>query len=96
MTKAEKKIQLNKLIAEFLKATDKELLTNLRNDIYKEINKLPMSSNDRNATEESMYLWNYNSDRYIENPKSITIRTSLASDFDAIVKTVDISLLSNK
>ncbi|MHA3788152.1 hypothetical protein ACX0HA_08075 [Flavobacterium hauense] len=95
MTKSEKKVQLKKMIAEFLKATDPAILTKLRNDIYMEINRLPMSSNDRNHTEEEMYLWNYNSDRYIENPKSITIRTNLMSDFDVIVKTVDVSLLGN-
>ena len=95
MTKSEKKVQLKKMIAEFLKATNPAILTKLRNDIYMEINRLPMSSNDRNHTEEEMYLWNYNSDRYIENPKSITIRTALMSDFDAIVKTVDVSLLGN-
>lgn len=95
MTKSEKKVQLKKMIAEFLKATNPAILTKLRNDIYMEINRLPMSSNDRNHTEEEMYLWNYNSDRYIENPKSITIRTTLMADFDAIVKTVDVSLLGN-
>lgn len=95
MTKSEKKVQLNKMIAEFLKTTDPTELTRLRNDIYKEINKLPMSSSDRNHTEEEMYLWNYNSDRYIENPKNATVRASVISDFEAIVKTVDISLLGN-
>ncbi|RWW92367.1 hypothetical protein [Flavobacterium cerinum] len=95
MTKSEKKAQLNKMIAEFLTTNDTEVLTQLRNDIYNQINKLPMSSNDRNNIEEAMYLWNYNSDRYIENPKNATVKTSLMADFEAIVKTVDISLLSN-
>ena len=95
MTKSEKKAQLNKMIAEFLASNDAEMLTQLRNDIYAQINKLPMSSNDRNNVEEAMYLWSYNSDKYIENPKNATIRTSVIADFDAIVKIVDISLLSN-
>jgi hypothetical protein len=95
MTKSEKKVQLKKMIADFLATTDKEALTELRNNIFKEINKMPMSSNDRNHTEEEMYLWNYNSDKYIENPKSATVRTSIIADFEAIVTTVDISLLGN-
>lgn len=95
MTKSEKKAQLNKMISEFLTTNDTEVLTQLRNDIYNQINKLPMSSNDRNNVEEAMYLWNYNSDRYIENPKNAAVKTSLMADFEAIVKTVDISLLSN-
>lgn len=95
MTKSEKKAQLNKMIAEFLIAKDTETLNQLRNDIYNQINKLPMSSNDRNNIEEAMYLWNYNSDRYIDNPKNAAVKISLMADFDAIVKTVDISLLSN-
>lgn len=95
MTKSEKKAQLNKMIAEFLIAKDTENLIQLRNEIYNQINKLPMSSNDRNNVEEAMYLWSYNSDKYIENPKNAAAKTSLMADFDAIVKTVDISLLSN-
>ncbi|MNK07053.1 hypothetical protein D3C87_249620 [compost metagenome] len=95
MTKSEKKAQLNKMIAEFLASNDAEVLTQLRNDIYAQINKLPMSSNDRNNVEEAMYLWSYNSDRYIQNPKNAAVKISLMADFDAIVKTVDISLLSN-
>lgn len=95
MTKAEKKAQLNKLIAEFLKTTDKELLIKLRDDIFKEVSKLPMSSHDRNHTEDEMDIWLYNSNRYIENPKSIPAHTSLIADFAAIVKTVDASLLAN-
>lgn len=83
------------MIAEFLAGNDAEALTQLRNDIYAQINKLPMSSNDRNNVEEAMYLWSYNSDKYIENPKNATVRTSVIADFDAIVKIVDISLLSN-
>lgn len=95
MTKSEKKAQLNKMIAEFLIAKNTENLIQLRNEIYNHINKLPMSSNDRNNVEEAMYLWSYNSDKYIENPKNAAAKTSLMADFDAIVKTVDISLLSN-
>ena len=95
MTKSEKKVQLNKMIAEFFKATDKEAMIQLRNDIFKEVSKLPMSSADRNHTEDEMDMWNYNSNRYIENPKSVPIRASLTSDFEAMVKTVDISLLGN-
>lgn len=95
MTKTEKKAQLNKMITEFLTTNDTEVLTQLRNEIYNQINKLPMSSNDRNNVEEAMYLWSYNSDKYIENPKNATAKTSLMADFEAIVKTVDISLLSN-
>ena len=95
MTKSEKKVQLNKMITEFLAAKDPMTLTRLRNLIYMELIALPMSSNDKNALEDAMYLWNYNSDRYIENPKSITVRTTLMSDFASIVKTVDTSLLKN-
>ena len=95
MTKSEKKVQLNKMITEFLAAKDPMTLTRLRNLIYMELIALPMSSNDKNALEDAMYLWNYNSDRYIENPKSNAIRATLMSDFEAIVKTVDTSLLKN-
>lgn len=96
MTKGEKKAQLTKMIAEFLKSTDKELLTKLRDDIFKEVSKLPMFSHDRNHTEDEMDMWNYNTNRYIENTKSVPIRAAVTADFDAMVKTVDISLLSNK
>lgn len=95
MTKSEKKVQLNKMIAEFLKTTDKEAMIQLRNDIFKEVTKLPMSSHDRNHTEDEMDMWMYNSNRYIENPKSTAAHTSLVADFDAIIKTVDASLLAN-
>ncbi|RDI14579.1 hypothetical protein [Flavobacterium sp. AG291] len=95
MTKTEKKEQLKKMIQEFLNEKDPKNLTHMRNLIYIELTHLPMSSNDKNAIEDAMYLWNYNSDRYIANPKSITIRTSLMADFEAIVKTVDTSLLKN-
>ena len=95
MTKSEKKAQLNKMIAEFLNTTDKEALKTIRDVIYAEVNKLPMSSHDRNHTEEEMDLWTYNSNRYIDNPNNTAARTSLMSDFDAIVKVVDVSLLKN-
>jgi hypothetical protein len=95
MTKSQKKEQLKKMIAEFLKTTDKEAMIQLRNDIFKEVSKLPMSSHDRNHTEDEMDMWMYNSNRYIENPKSIPAHTSLIADFDAIIKTVDTSLLAN-
>jgi len=96
MTKGEKKARLTKMIAEFLKITDKELLTKLRDDIFKEVSKLPMSSHDRNHTEDEMDMWNYNTNRYIDTTKSVPIRAAVTADFDAMVKTVDISLLSNK
>lgn len=95
MTKTEKKEQLKKMIQEFLNEKDPKSLTRMRNLIYIELTHLPMSTNDKNAIEDAMYLWNYNSDRYIANPKSITIRTSLMADFEAIVKTVDTCLLKN-
>lgn len=95
MTKSEKKVQLNKMITEFLAAKDPMTLTRMRNQIYMQLIGLPMSSNDKNTLEDAMYLWNYNSDRYIENPKSNAIRATLMSDFEAIVKTVDTSLLKN-
>lgn len=95
MTKTEKKEQLKKMIQEFLNEKDPKSLTRMRNLIYIELTHLPMSTNDKNAIEDAMYLWNYNSDRYIANPKSITIRTSLMADFEAIIKTVDTCLLKN-
>jgi hypothetical protein len=95
MTKSEKKEQLKKMIQEFLNEKDPKSLTRMRNLIYIELTHLPMSTNDKNAIEDAMYLWNYNSDRYIANPKSITIRTSLMADFEAIIKTVDTCLLKN-
>lgn len=95
MTKSEKKVQLNKLIAEFLAAKDPLTLTRVRNLIFREVEQLPMSSNDRHVVEDAMDMWNYNSDRFIANPKSVPIRTSLMTDFDNIIKTVDTSLLKN-
>ena len=95
MTKSEKKVQLKKMIAEFLTITDKAALTQLRNDIFKEVSKMPMSTSDRNHTEDEMDMWTYNTDRFIANTKSVPIRASVTADFDAIVKTVDISLLAN-
>ncbi len=95
MTKNEKKEQLKKMIKEFLEAKDLMTLTHLRNLIYTEIDKLPMSSNDRNVIDDAMYMWNYNSDRYISNTKNPTIKATLMADFDAILKTVDTSLLRN-
>lgn len=95
MTKSEKKVQLKKMIAEFLKTTDKAALTQLRNDIFKEVSKMPMSTHDRNHTEDEMDMWTYNTDRYIQNPKSTAAHTSVVADFEAIIKTVDTSLLAN-
>ncbi len=95
MTKSEKKVQLKKMIAEFLKTTDKAVLTQLRNDIFKEVTKMPMSTQDRNHTEDEMDMWTYNTDRFIANTKSVPIRASVTADFEAIVKTVDASLLAN-
>ena len=42
MTKSEKKVQLNKMITEFLAAKDPMTLTRLRNLIYMELIALPM------------------------------------------------------
>lgn len=95
MTKSEKKVLLNKLIAEFWAAKDPMTLTRVRNLIFMELTKLPMSSNDRHAVEDSMDMWNYNSDRYIANPKSVPIKATLMADFENIIKTVDTSLLKN-
>jgi hypothetical protein len=95
MTKTEKKEQLKGMIKEFLDAKDLMSLTRLRNLIYIEIIQLPMSSNDRNTVEDAMYMWNYNSDRYISNTKNPTIKATLMGDFDAILNIVDTSLLKN-
>jgi hypothetical protein len=95
MTKSEKKVQLNTMIAEFLKTADPAELTRIRDGIFKEVSKLPMSTHDRNHTEDEMDLWTYNTDRYIQNPKSTAAHTSVVADFEAIVKTVDASLLGN-
>ncbi len=95
MTKSEKKVQLKMMIKEFLDAKDPMTLTRVRNLIYREITQLPMSTNDKNTVEDAMYMWSYNSDRYIANTKSVPIKASLMADFDAIVKTVDTSLLKN-
>ncbi|PHK14972.1 hypothetical protein VF12_40690 [Nostoc linckia z15] len=95
MNKSDKRTQLTKMIAEFFLATDLHLLTKLRNKIYNEICQLPMSPSDKNSLEEEMYLWNYNSDQYIENIKNNSYKTTASSDFDKMLKKVDISLLSN-
>ncbi|WP_159798887.1 hypothetical protein [Flavobacterium sp. MK4S-17] len=54
-----------------------------------------MSSSDKNSLEEEMYLWNYNSDQYIENIKNSSYKNTTAADFDKMLQKVDISLLSN-
>ena len=95
MTKSEKKALLNKLIADFLATNDASVRTEIRDTIFKEVNKLPLSSHDRNHTEDEMDLWLYNIDRYIKDPKSTAAHTSVIADFDAIIKTVDTSLLAN-
>jgi len=95
MNKSDKKIQLTKMIAEFFLATEPVLLTKLRNKIYNEICQLPMSPSDKNSLEEEMYLWNYNSDQYIENIKNSSYKNNTAADFDKMLQKVDIALLSN-
>ena len=95
MNKSDKKNQLTKMIAEFFLASESALLTKLRNKIYNELCQLPMSPSDKNKLEEEMYLWNYNSDQYIQNIKSNSARGTVAADFDKMLKNVDISLLSN-
>jgi hypothetical protein len=95
MTKPEKKKQVKQMISDFFKATDAAILTGLRDAIYNEIVRLPMSSNDKHALEEDMYLWTYNSDRYIENIKKESALTNVTHDFDNMLKVIDISLLGN-
>jgi cobalamin biosynthesis Mg chelatase CobN len=95
MTKSEKKAQLKKMIAEFLAAANPTVRAEIRDAILKEVNKLPMSSHDRSHTEDEMDLWLYNIDRYIQNPKNTAAHTSVLSDFEEIMKVVDISLLAN-
>ena len=95
MKKAEKKEQITKMIAEFFNLKESAALIKMRNKIYTEIFRLPMSSNDKNTLEESMYLWNYNSDNYIKNIKSTSAKARVVSDFDSMIKTIDVSLLGN-
>ncbi|KGO79869.1 hypothetical protein [Flavobacterium beibuense] len=95
MKKSEKKEQIEKMIADFFKMTEPASLTEMRNKIYKEILKLPMSLSDKNTLENEMYLWNYNCDAYIKNIKSNTFKTVVASDFKAMLKKINISLLGN-
>ena len=95
MKKSEKKEQLAKMITEFFKITDTVALTEIRNKIFTEILRLPMSSGDKNNTEEAMYLWNYNSDAYIKNIKSTAAKGTVMTDFAAMIKIIDISLLGN-
>jgi len=95
MKKSEKREQLKKMIAEFFKAKDPLALTKLRNDIYNEICRLPMSPNDKYALEDDMYLYNYNSDKYIKNIRDDNARMRTVSDFDKMLEYVDISLLGN-
>lgn len=95
MKKSEKKEQLAKMITEFFKITDAVALTEMRNKIFTEILRLPMSSGDKNTTEEAMYLWNYNSDTYIKNIKSTSAKGTVMADFAAMLKIIDISLLGN-
>ncbi|QEE49132.1 hypothetical protein FUA48_05910 [Flavobacterium alkalisoli] len=95
MKKSEKKEQLAKMITEFFKITDTVALTEIRNKIFTEILRLPMSSGDKNNTEEAMYLWNYNSDAYIKNIKSTSAKGTVMADFTAMMKIIDISLLGN-
>ncbi|MFD2600447.1 hypothetical protein [Flavobacterium suzhouense] len=95
MTKSEKKALLNKLIADFLATSDASERAEIRDNIFKELNKLPLSSHDRNHTEDEMDLWLYNIDRFIKDPKNTAAHTSVIADFEEIVKVVDISLLAN-
>jgi hypothetical protein len=95
MTKPEKKKQIKQMISDFFKATDHTILTELRNTIYNEIGRLPMSSNDKHTLEEDMYLWTYNSDRYIENIKKDSLRANVTNDFSSMLKIIDVSLLGN-
>jgi hypothetical protein len=95
MTKPEKKEQLKKLIAEFLDATDPVMLTEIRNKIFTETERLPMSSNDSHILEDAMYMWSYNSDKYIKDIKNVSARATVIADFDALIHTVDTSLLKN-
>jgi cobalamin biosynthesis Mg chelatase CobN len=95
MTKSEKKAQLKKMIAEFFAATNPTVREEIRDAIVKEVNKLPMSSHDRNHTEDEMDLCLYNINRYIKDPKNTAAHTSVVADFEEIIKTVDISLLAN-
>lgn len=95
MTKSEKKALFKKMFADFLATSDASVRTGIRDAIFKEINKLPMSSHDRNHTEDEMDLWQYNIDRYIKDPKNTAAHTSVISDFEEIIKVVDISLLAN-
>jgi len=95
MNKFDKKNQLTKMIAEFFLISEPALLTKLRNKIYNELCQLPMSSSDKNNLEEEMYLWNYNSDQYIQNIKSKSLRGNVEADFNTMLRKVDISLLSN-
>lgn len=95
MTKSEKKALLNKLIAEFLAASDASVRVEIRDAIFKEVGKLPMSSHDKNHIEDEMDLWLYNIDRYIKDPKNTAAHTSVIVDFEEIIKAVDISLLAN-
>jgi hypothetical protein len=95
MKKAEKKEQLKRMVREFFQVKDPVALTKLRNDIYNEIFRLPMSPNDKNILEDEMYLWNYNSDKYISNLKDDNARLKVVSDFDKMLQNVDNSLLGN-
>ena len=69
--------------------------TEVRDTIFKELNKLPLSSHDCNNTEDEMDLWLYNIDRFIKDPKNTAAHTSVIADFEEIIKVVDISLLAN-
>lgn len=95
MKKSEKREQLKKMIGEFFQAKDPVALTKLRNNIYNEIFRLPMSANDKYALEDDMYLWNYNSDKYIKNIKDDNARLKVLLDFDKMIQNVDNSLLGN-
>lgn len=95
MKKSEKKEQLTKMITEFFNITDTVALTEMRNKIFTEILRLPMPTGDKNNTEEAMYLWNYNSDTYIKNIKSASAKGTVMTDFTAMLKIIDISLLGS-
>ncbi|MFP9119067.1 hypothetical protein ACLI08_14845 [Flavobacterium sp. RNTU_13] len=83
------------MICDFFQAKDPVVLTKLRNNIYNEICRLPMLPNDKYALEDDMYLWNYNSDKYIKNIKDDNARLKVLSDFDKMIQNVDNSLLGN-
>lgn len=83
------------MIDEFFQAKDPVVLTKLRNAIYNEICRLPMSPNDKYTLEDDMYLWNYNTDKYIKNTKDNNVRLRVVSDFNKMMETIDVSLLGN-